>query len=1077
MARKQLLSPRLLLVIVDQLIWILLTVVLPNNSSLAGGGGRSSSSSESGSSTPSSTSSMSPLSSHLSRPQPPACPASCSCRYGPHPAVESFYISCAAPATDVRDNHSIPSDASNISSLHLSNVSVSDVRPLLEVFSGLGALEWRESGLEEIPGQGVLPPQYCSNRSYLRMLDLTGNLISNLLRVGSETSTPCLLPLSTLILSRNNISDLRENPSVKGIYGSLVSLDLSWNSLEYLPTETFHMMTSLTSLNVSFNVLQSVGGSVSLVESLPRLENLDISHNFLTALSGIAVGDSQRKRVPLKTLNVSHNSLASLPIGTFGSLPHLEELDLSHNRLALIPAGVFGANQRRLKRLYLSDNHILAFGPGALTGLSGLHTLRVDHNELTQVEASYFSRSMPDTSPGWESDADGNIITDPVANEDANETRVWLHLHSVDLSHNNISDIAPSIFHSTLALVRHIDLAFNRITCLPRYGVETLTELESINVSHNHLQWLDIGTFKNARLRTINLSHNHLVKLISMAFLYLPAIEKVDLSYNQLDYIYKYAFYKTCAFNQRLNIYLQYNELVTDALWKVISSFRHLQGGECVVSLYMQNNSISYILGSGASDSYQKHLMLGDFHYFSIWDHINLYVNQNEVVCDCAMYQEVMLLEAVRTTFQHNFTHPEHLQFWHDLVCHSPPRLAKRRVSEVLQYMPCPLTKGCPEQCLCLFQPLRSVIEVRCSGQNLTQFPTILPPGRKELDLSRNRLGVLRGDINLTDVMSVDLTFNNLRYIDRQAWELLLMVPVLLLSDNALETLPWSDQNMSITLNITLGNNAFQCTCDNILFKDWLMEHFDKIYDAFNISCTNGALKGLPMLDVDDADFECFPEEGSRSGIPIGIFSLILGGTLVFGVLLGSLIYRYRLYLKLFCVQRWPWKRYVDDPERKTDVFVCYSFGDSKWVNRQLVPRLLSHFPPYSVLLQHRDTKPGALLSENLIDSIESSEITLLVLSYQFLRNEWLSDDCRYIIHQILQDDVHNVYVVLLDDTILDDLEPEVTECVRAQQCFSIREDWFWERLFHMLPPPLSANHRPKNEDILKAEMQDCAKY
>lgn len=1028
----------------DQFLYILLTVILPSDSLVP----------QDRDNPPSS--STTPAHPYLSSEWAGGCPAACSCHYGPRITVESFYIACGL-STNNSDNHSIPLDASNITSLYLNNVSSSDMQLLLGRFTGLHHVEWKDSGLEE------LPLTHLNSNKSLRTLDVSGNKITDIF----PRPLPYFPMIQSLIVRGNNISQLSFFGPKEGQRTNITHIDLSYNLLEYIHTESFQTAPSLTFLNISHNIIDSIQGSALLLDELARLEVLDMSHNSLLTLTGLAVS----KRSPLRSLNASYNMLMSLFPGTFARMPHLEELDLRHNRLVFIPAGLFAPSMRKLRRLYLSYNRLVAFGGGALNSLSGLHTLRLDHNQLAQVEASYFTRSMPDTSPGWATDTDGNVA-DPTT---GNQTKVWVHLHSLDLSHNNISDIAPSIFHTTLALVHHVDLSFNRITCLPRYGVETLTDLESINVSHNHLQWLDIGTFKNARLRTINLSHNHLVKVISMAFLYLPSIERVDLSYNQLDYIYKYAFYKTCAYNQRLSIYLQHNELVTDALWKVISSFRHLQGGSCIVSLFMQNNSITYILG-GATDSYQRHLLLGDFHYFSIWDHINVDVRDNEVLCDCEMYQEIMLLESVRKTFQNNFTHPEHLSFWKDLVCREPARLAQRKVAEVLGFMQCPLTKGCPEKCSCVFQPPKNVIQVNCQGRNLTQFPNVLPAGRKELFLSHNRLGVLRGDVNLTDIVYIDLTFNNMRFIDRQAWELLLTVPVVLLSDNTLETLPWSDQNMSITLNITLSNNTFQCTCDNILFKDWLMEHFDKIYDAFNISCANGPLQGLPMLEVDDVDFECFPEEGARvPGIPVSIFTTVLGSSLLFGIVIGSLIYKYRLYLKLFCVQRWPWQRFVNDPE-KTDVFVCYSFADSKWVNRQLVPRLLSHFPPFTVLLQHRDTKPGALLSESLIDSIESSEITMLVLSRDFFQSEWMSEDCRYIINQTLQDDAHNVYVILLDDAVFDDLDPEVLECLRSQHCFSIREDWFWERLFHMLPPPQSANKKHE-EELRKAEMQICAKY
>ena len=947
----------------------------------------------------------------------------------------------------------------NQSRVRVLNVLGSDSQSLpldLCRLQGVRQLVWRHSELTQIPQQVRL----CLPT--LETLDLSDNSIKSL-------SIALLQPfpnLINLVLRGNNIS------AIAGLDGhgnklGLKGVDLSRNALRSLQAASWRPLRLLDHLNVSGNQLTETAYE-EVISSLPRLQTLDISFNLLSALRDPSTGAGAH--ASLISLNVSHNVLESLSPGAFSGLSQLKELDLSHNRLGRLPASLFGHRPSRLSRLRLSHNRIASIDAGALWATKNLHALLLDHNQLAQIKAFYFSSAAKLAVPNA-----GPFAPSIIPHHNAmNDTMVWLHLHTVDLSHNNISEIDPSIFHSTLALVRHIDLAFNRITCLPRYGIETLSELETINVSHNLLQWLDVGTFKNVRLRSINLSHNNLVKLISMAFLYLPAVEHVDLSYNQLDYVYRYAFYKTCSHGQTISIDLQRNELVTDSIWKVITSFRHLQGSSCVVSLHMQNNSIAHILGDAVA-TYRKHLAQEDFLYFSIWDYVEIYLAENMIKCDCVLYNEIMLLQAAKTAFSSNLTYPEHLDFWLDLRCAFPQRLAGRKVADVLQYMQCSLKKDCPAKCLCVFQPVQNVVDVHCHGRNLTEFPGILPEGPKQLHLGGNNLGVLRGNIKLSRVVYIDLSFNNLRYIDKPAWDILLQVPVILLNDNVLETLPWSDTNMSTTRNISLRNNAFLCTCDNILLKDWFAEHYDKIYDVFNITCMNEPLKGLGMLGVDDADFECYPDEGYRSGLSVSTFSIILGCSLIAGVLVATFIYRYRLQLKLFCVQRWQWQRFDEYNERKTDIFVCYSYNDSKWVNRELLPRLLGHCPPYSVFLQHQDWKPGALLSENLVDSIDASENTLILLSHEFLRTEWTNEECRTLLQQVLQDETHSVYVLLLDDVLLDDLGQDVAEVIRPHACFSTSDDWFWERLFYLLPAPQS--YTQSHEEAPNSEMYSCAKY
>ena len=64
-----------------------------------------------------------------------------------------------------------------------------------------------------------------------------------------------------------------------------------------------------------------------------------------------------------------------------------------------------------------------------------------------------------------------------------------------------------------------------------------------------------------------------------MAFLFLPAISTVDLSYNRLNYLYKFPFYKTCGEkDQAISVDLRGNRLDADAIWKMLGTFRHLEG-------------------------------------------------------------------------------------------------------------------------------------------------------------------------------------------------------------------------------------------------------------------------------------------------------------------------------------------------------------------------------------------------------------------------------------------------------------------------------------------------------------------
>ena len=81
---------------------------------------------------------------------------------------------------------------------------------------------------------------------------------------------------------------------------------------------------------------------------------------------------------------------------------------------------------------------------------------------------------------------------------------------------------------------RKLLLQHNHLSRLPRDVIESLKQLVLINLAYNEIIWLDVGAFSSTSLRHLDLSHNALRKLISMTFLYLPAVELIDLSHNQV---------------------------------------------------------------------------------------------------------------------------------------------------------------------------------------------------------------------------------------------------------------------------------------------------------------------------------------------------------------------------------------------------------------------------------------------------------------------------------------------------------------------------------------------------------------
>ncbi|CAL4078603.1 unnamed protein product, partial [Meganyctiphanes norvegica] len=144
-------------------------------------------------------------------------------------------------------------------------------------------------------------------------------------------------------------------------FGHIIYLDLSNNSLSYLPSGLFLSLTRLRILDLRNNSIIKITNSTfkGLVNlrtlhlggnhiweldtwafyGLPSLSTLDLSHQELREISHHAFMGLRT----LKTLNLSQNKLEHLPMGCFTGLTKLKALDVRWNRLSQLRPGVFNS--------------------------------------------------------------------------------------------------------------------------------------------------------------------------------------------------------------------------------------------------------------------------------------------------------------------------------------------------------------------------------------------------------------------------------------------------------------------------------------------------------------------------------------------------------------------------------------------------------------------------------------------------------------------------------------------------------------------------------------------------------------
>ncbi|XP_013879167.1 trophoblast glycoprotein a [Austrofundulus limnaeus] len=168
--------------------------------------------------------------------------------------------------------------------------------------------------------------------AYTRTLFITGNQIRH---IGPE-SFRGLDQVTTLSLTNNRICEVKAH-TFAGL-ARLRSLDLSNNQLSVVAPEAFTVLNqSLRELNLSralYNHSSVTDLAISLHwSSLGNLRVLDLSDNSLVYLPPRVFSHLSG----LRRLRLSNNSLVALQNSTFSGLEHLEELDLTLNALKVLP--------------------------------------------------------------------------------------------------------------------------------------------------------------------------------------------------------------------------------------------------------------------------------------------------------------------------------------------------------------------------------------------------------------------------------------------------------------------------------------------------------------------------------------------------------------------------------------------------------------------------------------------------------------------------------------------------------------------------------------------------------------------
>jgi hypothetical protein len=328
----------------------------------------------------------------------------------------------------------------------------------------------------------------------------------------------------------------------------------------------------------------------------------------------------------------------------------------------------------------------------------------------------------------------------------------------------------------------------------------------------------------------------------------------------------------------------------------------------------------------------------------------------------------------------------------------------------------------------------------------------------KHIDLTHNKISEL-GSFTCHDsplenvtVGFIDLRYNNITYLKSR-------------------NLKSMFQEICDKFWIDIRENPFNCDCEMKDFIDFLSEtnftgksRYEYLYD---LKCFNPpSLRGKIIYQLSLEQLGCTILYTTILKTPIIVLCIIV---FLFIVSL-ILCIRYRKEIIILAYTRLnillPCQNVKAQENKKYDAFIAYSQSDINWVIYTLAKRLENpeSGQRFTLCLHHRDFMVGAAISDNIVQSVESSRHTIIVVSKNFLSSEWCRLEFRVALHQSLLEKKRHLIIILLEDIPTSEFEPELKRCMQTLTYVKADDRWFWDKLVYALSDYSRQNkNKPSN--------------
>lgn len=291
-----------------------------------------------------------------------------------------------------------------------------------------------------------------------------------------------------------------------------------------------------------------------------------------------------------------------------------------------------------------------------------------------------------------------------------------------------------------------------------------------------------------------------------------------------------------------------------------------------------------------------------------------------------------------------------------------------------------------------MFKPLGKLKTLILSDMNMHHIPDNLGnifPDLERLDLSNNKIKTWNRPFP-NKLKDLYLTANRISTINETSF-------------------PTSWMTGYGTLKkLRLNGNPFVCNCELTWFRQWIDR--SKVYnistDKMYWLCSGSTLTVMKY----------HPETSAVCLLTYIVTSLVALFIILFSCFIVYTC-RWRIRLKIYKWRRkrGKYKRLSNSDQCLYDCYVVYNYGDIKWIKTFLIPNMEVVYNR-RLCINDRDFPIGVVLSNHMINSIESSRAVLFIISDNFTRDKWCQFQVDIARHMYITEGRPILIPILLQD-------------------------------------------------------------